>query len=100
MSIEFQVADRLMYSVMQIPVVPQERAYRSLTLSVSFNGLRIIYDVNEAQLIVLLQGKFEICSVLVFCKYMRRSRKWLNTDSIFLYVDKEAKAFSGNPGEF
>jgi hypothetical protein len=35
MSIEFQVADRLMSSVMQIPVVPQERAYRSLTLSVS-----------------------------------------------------------------
>jgi len=35
MSIEFQVADRLMYSVMHIPVVPLERAYRSLTLSVT-----------------------------------------------------------------
>jgi len=33
MSVEFQVADRLMYSVMQIPVVPLERAYQSFALS-------------------------------------------------------------------
>jgi len=31
-----------------------------------FNGLHIIYDVIVAQLLVLLQNKFEICSVLVY----------------------------------
>jgi hypothetical protein len=64
-----------------------------------FNGLHMIYGVNEAQLIVLLQSKFEICSVFVYWKYTR-SRKWLNTDSIFLYVNKEAKAFSWKLSEF
>jgi hypothetical protein len=60
MSIEFQVADRLMYAALQIPVVPQERAYRSMTLFSLFNELRIIYDVNEAPLLALLQNNFEI----------------------------------------
>jgi hypothetical protein len=32
MSIEFQVADRLMYTVTQIPAVPQECAYQSMTI--------------------------------------------------------------------